>query len=341
MAEYCCRKNTISNRRNGSTLKILPSENKTLMIMKKFRLLLSICLISCTSWAHAVDSVTPPDYLNAQLDWQQGGTFQLSDYLGQKPVYLKIWASWCVPCRQQMPHFQHSFEQYHDQIEVIGVNLGLNDDAESVQDIINEFNLTLPMATDSLGELTKALNTPGTPEHILINRNGQIVYRGHDADTELDNQLRLLASGENSSALTNPIPRNHTDLSLPTDKPTALFFLSTWCDWYLKESRPAMSESCAHAQRVINSVQLAHPELNWMGVVSPLWTAEKDVAEYRKRYHVQHKMKIDHTQSTFHRFSVRQVPTLVIIDQGKELFRSDISDSAETLSEKIGLLNAD
>src|SRR5690554_6901591 len=85
------------------------------------------------------------ELLNAPIHLISGETVSLAEYQGEKPVYLKFWATWCQPCRQQMPHFQHVQEKYGDEIEVIGINLGLNDDLGSVKDTIAEFGLTMPI----------------------------------------------------------------------------------------------------------------------------------------------------------------------------------------------------
>ena len=48
-----------------------------------------------------------------------GQTIDLSRFYGKRPAYLKFWATWCIPCRQQMPKFEHIFETQGDRIEVI------------------------------------------------------------------------------------------------------------------------------------------------------------------------------------------------------------------------------
>src|ERR1043165_8702648 len=64
------------------------------------------------------------------IDGQQ---IDLGSLYGKKAVYLKFWATWCVPCREQMPHFERTFEAAGPDLAVIAINVGFNDTLEDVQ----------------------------------------------------------------------------------------------------------------------------------------------------------------------------------------------------------------
>lgn len=61
-----------------------------------------------------------------------GEETSLAEYRGEKPVYLKFWATWCQPCRKEMPHFEHVQSEYGDAVKVIGVNLAASDELKDV-----------------------------------------------------------------------------------------------------------------------------------------------------------------------------------------------------------------
>src|SRR5579859_544166 len=61
-----------------------------------------------------------------------GESIDLGSVYGKQAVYLKFWATWCVPCRQQMPHFQHAFETAGPDMAVIAINTGFNDSVDAV-----------------------------------------------------------------------------------------------------------------------------------------------------------------------------------------------------------------
>src|SRR5690554_2548212 len=76
-----------------------------------------------------------------QLEDMNGETVQLSDFRGQK-VFLNFWASWCPPCRVEMPLLQE-FHEEQDEVAVLGVNvISSESDPENVTEFIDEFGLT-------------------------------------------------------------------------------------------------------------------------------------------------------------------------------------------------------
>ncbi|HMA50804.1 MAG TPA: TlpA disulfide reductase family protein [Magnetospirillaceae bacterium] len=63
----------------------------------------------------------------ASLRMLDGQPLDLGTLYGKKPVYLKFWATWCVPCRQQMPGFEKDFEEMGDKIAVVAVDVGFSE----------------------------------------------------------------------------------------------------------------------------------------------------------------------------------------------------------------------
>ncbi|NOT65646.1 MAG: TlpA family protein disulfide reductase [Methylotenera sp.] len=139
---------------------------------------LAFILFATCSFAHAaaIDQKT----LELPITLLSGQTVKLSQYKGNKPVYLKFWATWCQSCLKQMPHLQHSFDKYGNKVEIIAVNIGVNDDQKSVAAIKKKFGLTMPIAIDKSGELAKAFNLIGTPYHVLLDASGNVAYAGYE-----------------------------------------------------------------------------------------------------------------------------------------------------------------
>jgi len=267
-----------------------------------------------------------------------GKKITLNDYVGKKPVYLKFWASWCQPCKKQMPHLQKTFEAYGDIVEVIAVNLGINDNLEEIQTVQKEFSLTVPFAIDHSGELSQAFNMIGTPYHILIDMEGNIVFKGHDASAQSDRTIKLLSSSKSNFLPNLPMEKTIVQSALvdtQENKITALFFTATWCDWYLEESRPAMSKNCIDGQKQVNMLYMDNPTFNWVGIVSRLWTSDKELKEYKNKYQIEHFLAIDTSDQEFIKYNVKTFPTLILFKEGKEIFRtSDFSNSSK-LSNRI------
>ena len=123
-----------------------------------------------------------------------GATIDLGQLYGKQAVYLKFWATWCVPCRQQMPHFEHTYETAGPDLAVIAINTGFNDSVEEVLKYRQKLGITMPIVLDD-GQVGAAFHLRVTPQHIVIGRDGRIQYVGHLADATLDAALLAARTG--------------------------------------------------------------------------------------------------------------------------------------------------
>jgi len=281
----------------------------------------------------------PEKLLHIPINLMSGETTSLSKYEGKKAVYLKFWATWCQPCRKEMPHFEHIKNKYGNSVEVIGINIGIDDDITSVKATIEEFGLTMPMAIDKSGDLAQAFRFIGTPYHLLFDQDLNLIHRGHEANESLDNKLALISQSKSVDLLSiDSLSENEADLKidLDDDKIHALFFTTTWCDWYLKESRPQNSMNCIKAQNNVNILSVTYPDIIWNGIVSRLWTGKKDLNDYKKKYSINHSLDIDMSNSLFHQYSVKNIPTLLLIKNNEILLKVTNFSDSEKLKKLIG-----
>jgi len=276
------------------------------------------------------------------LDLLDGSAVSLDGVIGRRPIYLKFWATWCVPCREQMPHLESAYRTYGDRVAVYAVDLGVNDPIDDVRAFQAAHHLTVPIALDRDGSLAERFDVQVTPQHILIDRDGIVRYVGHDDMAAINAALEALAGASPAPSASPPPPPagaspgrgDQPTLSLDLQgggrfaladhagAPIALTFVSAWCDGYLAKSRPAMSEACiAHEQQVVQQSR-AHPGLTWVAIVHPVWTSGPSVDKYRQRIGLATPIGIDDRAAWFHRFSVRSVPTTILLDaHGTELAR--------------------
>lgn len=268
-----------------------------------------------------------------QLNLLSGDITSLESLRADKPVYLKFWASWCKPCMQEMPHLQDSYVEYADKIQFVAINVDINETREDIKKVIDKFSLTVPIALDTDGALAKAFNFIGTPYHILINRKGEVVHKSYQADETLDRRMKILASQD-----TNDLPQvsllddegNKTSFNDLSEDNTVLLFTATWCDWYLADTRPQMSEACVQGQKNVNQIFAEHPELPLQGIVSHLWTGPKELKEYVQKYAIKHPIGIDESGDMFFTYGIKQFPTMLILKNGVQVYRThDLANSAD------------
>jgi len=116
-----------------------------------------------------------PDFTLSNLD---GTKVTLSDLKGQA-VLINVWATWCPPCRVEMPTIQAAYEQYHDQgFTVVAVNL--QEDPSAVATFMREQQLTFPALLDSDGQVSRSYQAVSLPSSFFVDRRGVIraVYHG-------------------------------------------------------------------------------------------------------------------------------------------------------------------
>ena len=120
-----------------------------------------------------------------------GGTFDLASLKG-KPVVLNFWASWCQPCRKELPAIA-AWAKAHPEIQVIGVDY--EDDVADARAFAREHDATWPMVIDADGAIGEAYEVPGLPATFLIDAEGRIVDRilGEVTVESLDARAKALS----------------------------------------------------------------------------------------------------------------------------------------------------
>jgi thiol-disulfide isomerase/thioredoxin len=149
---------------------------------------------SNTSGAATTDSrPMAPEF---QVTLFDGTVFDFADHLrlDGRPVLLNLWASWCPPCRQEMPDLDAAAQRHP---EVLFLGVAVEDDAESAATTAGELGVSYPVGFDADGSVARAFPSPGLPTTFLIDRDGRIigaVYGGLDAD-DIDSLLARYLAG--------------------------------------------------------------------------------------------------------------------------------------------------
>jgi peroxiredoxin len=156
------------------------------MFVLKKTFFLAFALIGVTGlWFAAarqpnpIDRLVPgpqPGYLAPDFSLQtlDGKVVTLSEFKGQ-PVLLNMWASWCTPCKYEMPAIQVIYEEFKDQdFVVLAVNLTKKDVLSSVESFVEAHKLSFPILLDQDGRVEETYQLRGLPTSFFIDRDGII-----------------------------------------------------------------------------------------------------------------------------------------------------------------------
>jgi thiol-disulfide isomerase/thioredoxin len=111
----------------------------------------------------------PPDFT---LDTLAGDKFTLSAQAG-RPVVVNFWATWCPPCRAELPAFEEVYRNYRDKgLVVVGVDVA--ESPEVVAQYVAEAGLTFPIALDVSGHASELFRLQGMPTTLFVGRDGAI-----------------------------------------------------------------------------------------------------------------------------------------------------------------------
>jgi peroxiredoxin len=117
------------------------------------------------------EGFSAPDFT---LDLLGGSQVTLSDLRGQA-VMVNVWASWCPPCREEMPAIQNVYETYQDQgLVVLAVNTTYQDRETDAATFVREFGLTFPVPLDRNGSVSQRYQLRGLPSTYFVDRQGVI-----------------------------------------------------------------------------------------------------------------------------------------------------------------------
>ena len=133
-----------------------------------------------------------PDFTLATLDGEQ---ITLSELRGD-PVVLNLWATWCPPCRAEMPALQEVYEQNRARgLKVIAVNMTFQDNASEAEAFIRQYALTFPVPLDMTGAVGNSYQMRALPSTFFINQEGiiqQVIIGGPMAEATLQAAVEAL-----------------------------------------------------------------------------------------------------------------------------------------------------
>ncbi|WP_143872813.1 TlpA disulfide reductase family protein [Catenovulum sediminis] len=152
--------------------------------MKKNLLVLVLFIvqtITLNKSLYANESLMAPDFT---LKSMTGENLNLTEQRGQI-IVLNFWASWCGPCRQEMPALENLQQNYTDLgVSVWGVNV--EQENQAGRDFLQEIDISFPIMFDNSNTVSKLYQVNTMPTTVIIDRNGQVrdVFQGYKTGYE-------------------------------------------------------------------------------------------------------------------------------------------------------------
>ncbi len=116
------------------------------------------------------DKNKAPDFTVYTAD---GEACNLSDYFG-RPIVMNFWASWCSPCKAEMPHFEEAYKEHTD-VTFLMVNMTSGDNREDAEALIKKEGYTFPILFDTDGDAAMTYGATSLPMTLFIDENGRFV----------------------------------------------------------------------------------------------------------------------------------------------------------------------
>jgi peroxiredoxin len=160
-------------------------------MLRAFSVLVLTTLVASLAWAAQTLSGPAPGFA---LQSRDGAQISLASQKGNV-VMVNFWASWCVPCRQEMPHLQALYERYNSLgFELLAVNV--ESDLDDAHKWLEDVEVTFPVLFDPKNEVSKLYKVVSMPSTVLIGRDGTMRYIHHGYkpgyENEYQTQVRAL-----------------------------------------------------------------------------------------------------------------------------------------------------
>lgn len=117
-----------------------------------------------------------------------GKTIDLESVAAKSPVVLNFWATWCGPCRLELPHLQKVYEEYSTKgIVFVAVSLDNPRNKQMISDFLTKNKVSLPVYIDPTGEVAKKFKITAIPTTFLLGKGGEVIYqvRGYRPGDEI------------------------------------------------------------------------------------------------------------------------------------------------------------
>lgn len=108
-----------------------------------------------------------------------------------KPTVINFWATWCEPCKQEMPLLQDAYQKHSQHVNFVMVNVTDQDQVDLVREYVKKYKYTFPVYLDEVGDVSDLYRVNSIPSTYIVDHNGTIIQSkmGTLSKEELDSYL--------------------------------------------------------------------------------------------------------------------------------------------------------
>ncbi|MHC1694711.1 MAG: TlpA family protein disulfide reductase [Eubacteriales bacterium] len=127
------------------------------------------------------EKIKAPDFMSLDKD---GGEVKLSDFIG-KPIVINFWASWCPPCKDELPDFEKLYKEMGEDIVFLMVNLtdGQRETLDKAKDFISDEGYTFPVYFDTKQDAANNYGISSIPLTLFVDSEGYVIA-GHEGQMD-------------------------------------------------------------------------------------------------------------------------------------------------------------
>ncbi len=131
-----------------------------------------------------------------QIEDLDGEPVDLSAYVGQQPVLLEFWATWCEVCEELAPRMEAAHRRYGSQVEFLAVSVAVNQTKRSIHRHLARHPMSYRVLWDTNGRATRAFEAPTTSYVVVLDKAGRVAYTGVGADQDIEGALKRVIEPE-------------------------------------------------------------------------------------------------------------------------------------------------
>lgn len=145
---------------------------------------------------------TPPTATVQDLD---GNTVDLAKYVGERPLLLEFWATWCPLCAELEPELAAARERFGDRVAFLVIAVGINQTPRSIRRHLEDHTVSGRVFFDAEGSAVRAFHAPTTSYVVILDAGGRVAYTGAGAEQDITAALTRVvgesAAGASASDL--------------------------------------------------------------------------------------------------------------------------------------------